>query len=311
MTKAETNLKVIACYATKAANAKRAGKEFNMSLSTFANIKEQTHCAYSGLEFNKENVFSLERIDNSIGYVDGNVIPVTKYINTLRGDHETPESIQEHIDTLRKTLEGQLVALNMNKARLGAANVIIAEGPTDATKAVEKIVIPAKFYHQWKTYHRLMDRIDSIDLGIRSYNSALVKWEKSNSPNAKTKIKNLKNMIAAANRGKPEVHHALSCVTGVLQKLPRRECVVKIDCPRMAKHTELRDAALIQIGNIKTNMATNEKIVEALTHAKAGLTRFQNLSKLDKNRLKYGLPLSAPLTLVLKHKMAYNLINQL
>ena len=52
-------------------------------------------------------------------------------------------------------------------------------------------------------------------------------------------MKNLKNMIATANRGKPEVHHALSCVTGVLQKLPKRECVVKIDCPRLTKHTEL------------------------------------------------------------------------
>ena len=68
-------LEIAKCYATKAEQAKSRGKEFAMPFTYFANLKAQTHCAYSGIELKctGPNGFSFERLNNDVGYVDGNV----------------------------------------------------------------------------------------------------------------------------------------------------------------------------------------------------------------------------------------------
>ena len=99
-------------YVQKAKNAKSRRMEFSMSLYSFSNIVTQTHCAYSGIKFDKkDNILSLERIDNSIGYVDGNVIPVILKLNNIRDSH-TLESIELEIDSIKAELDKKFVNAN-------------------------------------------------------------------------------------------------------------------------------------------------------------------------------------------------------
>ncbi|UNI74463.1 antisigma factor [Acinetobacter phage AB-Navy4] len=49
-----SNIKIAECFVNKAKNAKLRGIKFDMSLSTFANIKHQTLCAYSGMPFEEK-----------------------------------------------------------------------------------------------------------------------------------------------------------------------------------------------------------------------------------------------------------------
>jgi hypothetical protein len=57
---------------------------------TLDNVKllmAETHCQYTGVQFSddpRQNQ-TFERVDNSMGYVPGNVIPVTLHVNNLKG----------------------------------------------------------------------------------------------------------------------------------------------------------------------------------------------------------------------------------
>lgn len=77
-------------------SASRRNKEFKLSLRTVENLLAQTRCAYSGKPFVETNVnerLSFERIDNSIGYVDGNVIPVQEIYNKARANLSLDEFV--------------------------------------------------------------------------------------------------------------------------------------------------------------------------------------------------------------------------
>lgn len=78
-------------------SASRRNKEFKLSLRTVENLLAQTRCAYSGKLFNERNQderLSFERIDNSIGYVDGNVIPVQEVYNRARANLSLDEFVE-------------------------------------------------------------------------------------------------------------------------------------------------------------------------------------------------------------------------
>ena len=68
-------------------SATKRGLEFNLSLSDMRSIMKRKRCAYTGIEFipgDKKYFMTLERIDNTIGYVKGNVIPVCNFANQLK-----------------------------------------------------------------------------------------------------------------------------------------------------------------------------------------------------------------------------------
>ena len=78
-------------------SAQRRNKDFNLSLNYLNNIMAQTHCAYSGEKFSSRDdneKMTLERWNNNVGYVEGNVIPVKKKYNNARGNFEKEELIQ-------------------------------------------------------------------------------------------------------------------------------------------------------------------------------------------------------------------------
>lgn len=97
----ETARRLIQTYES----AGRRNKQFNLSYFTLNNILKQTHCAYSGLPFEKVDGLrlSLERFDNDKGYVDGNVIAVRQDVNHARSSY-TIETLEEEIVKAKRTL---------------------------------------------------------------------------------------------------------------------------------------------------------------------------------------------------------------
>lgn len=87
-------------YIKKFEHANKKGQEFSLTFAQFKRIMNRKTCAYSGLEFSKPHSnnagkmgwrsVTLERIDNTKGYVMGNVIPVCSGINNLKSQWENP-----------------------------------------------------------------------------------------------------------------------------------------------------------------------------------------------------------------------------
>lgn len=80
------------------ASAKRRSKDFNLDFNYLKNVLDQKVCAYSGESFNNSvegEKLSLERFNNDIGYIKGNVIPVKKKYNTARSDLTLEELIEK------------------------------------------------------------------------------------------------------------------------------------------------------------------------------------------------------------------------
>lgn len=89
----------------KKQNAKTRGIEFDL---TFDDITWNTHCPILGLELDyysdgiQPNSVSFDRIDNSKGYVPGNVMIISMRANMLKADG-TIEEFKKIIDFLNKT----------------------------------------------------------------------------------------------------------------------------------------------------------------------------------------------------------------
>lgn len=88
-------------YENKKKNARGRGIDFSLTEDEFIKLclflKENKHCAYTDKEFvftsvstgnPKPNYPTLERVDNSIGYILGNVIWVTYHSNFLKSKWE-------------------------------------------------------------------------------------------------------------------------------------------------------------------------------------------------------------------------------
>lgn len=77
---AKRKLKQIRCSALS------RHKDFNLTEEYVKNILDQKTCAYSGETFGKDspNIMTFERVDNDLGYVLGNVVPVKNKYNSRR-----------------------------------------------------------------------------------------------------------------------------------------------------------------------------------------------------------------------------------
>lgn len=63
--------------------------EFNISLSEFVRVLSRKTCQYTGVKFDPDDpklIQTVERIDNSKGYVSGNVIVVTHVANQIKNE---------------------------------------------------------------------------------------------------------------------------------------------------------------------------------------------------------------------------------
>lgn len=86
-------------YVNKAKQAKRDGIEFDLPFTTFKNMMRATKCGYTGLKLTfqddrlqKSTDLTIDRIDNSKGYVPGNVKAVCFAANQLKSLWEDPSN---------------------------------------------------------------------------------------------------------------------------------------------------------------------------------------------------------------------------
>lgn len=79
-------------YTNKFSNAMQRGLEFNLSLTSFKNMMRAKKCALTGLPVNLGNI-SVDRLDNKIGYVKGNVVACHKDVNHIKGILEGHQTV--------------------------------------------------------------------------------------------------------------------------------------------------------------------------------------------------------------------------
>jgi septal ring factor EnvC (AmiA/AmiB activator) len=69
-------------------------------LANINKLLSATHCEYTGVPFDDTNPMSVERIDNSLGYIPGNVIPVATMVNQIKSDNDFDKllELKEHFE---------------------------------------------------------------------------------------------------------------------------------------------------------------------------------------------------------------------
>jgi hypothetical protein len=98
-------------YITKATRAEKANIDFELSFFEYKKLMNRKTCAYSGLVFsevNEKNEWkhpwqgrTIDRIDNSKGYISGNVVAVCNGVNKLKSQWEDPNLIFDANLTLK------------------------------------------------------------------------------------------------------------------------------------------------------------------------------------------------------------------
>lgn len=78
-------------YIMKIEQASSNGIEFGLSFAQFKRLSQTSRCRFTGIKLT-EDTFSIDRIDNSKGYVAGNVATCHKQFNQIKGIAENPNS---------------------------------------------------------------------------------------------------------------------------------------------------------------------------------------------------------------------------
>lgn len=96
----EFDLYVSSRYRIKANDAKVRNLEFGLTFSEFRKLCARRNCQYTGIKLTlpdnggqKHTDMSFERIDNSKGYVSGNVISVCFAANNIKSVFENPKHL--------------------------------------------------------------------------------------------------------------------------------------------------------------------------------------------------------------------------
>ncbi len=106
------DLKVANKFINLMTSAKARGIEFNLTLQGIANMLRAKNCFYTNEPLNDDNR-SIDRIDNSKGYVTGNIAACTQAINMQKGNISmknivmVASKIQQHIKRGKNNGKGQ------------------------------------------------------------------------------------------------------------------------------------------------------------------------------------------------------------
>jgi hypothetical protein len=81
--------------------------KFELSFNTLKKLMEQKKCFYTGRELDAKGDYSLsiDRIDNKLGYIEGNVVACTVEINRKKTDI-TLEEIEMIYKAIKKVKKG-------------------------------------------------------------------------------------------------------------------------------------------------------------------------------------------------------------
>lgn len=106
-------------------SAKERGKDFNLTFQYLKNLLSQKVCAYSNEPFAGgigPGMLTLERLDNNVGYIMGNVIAVKHRYNSLRADFNL-DGLTKHVEVTKSRLKLEkskppvVIESNDNKSR--------------------------------------------------------------------------------------------------------------------------------------------------------------------------------------------------
>lgn len=98
-------------YYAKFKNATQRGIEFDLSFTDMKKLLKKSHCEYTGvlLDTNDDKLRpSVERIDENLGYVKGNVALVSVHANNFKSrvlDHGGEKSLALTLDELSSMVE--------------------------------------------------------------------------------------------------------------------------------------------------------------------------------------------------------------
>lgn len=312
------NLLIAECYGHKARNARKRGIEFNMSLSTFANIKKQEFCAYSGIKFTPQNELSLERLDNSVGYVDGNVVPVLRRLNTLRGSLELADidlKIERHTATQQCIFDeiGRIAKVIVDeKKKLAEWEKI----PKSVVHEREKFVLT---HNQINGYVNNLNRLNNAKRRIVHYDdliktrTALVNGTGKKKASEK-RIEICKQELLAYSRKQilhaKQLKDAENMMKSIIPNFRKRMCKVTLhlDQTEGLKLAQRIESLERNLSNTRNSYHKHVEGLDDLLMLKKGLQRFSNLSDNDKMKLKMGLTLDTSTFRALKHKVGMGLL---
>ena len=87
-------------YLSKSTNCKDSGIEFSLSFAEFKRIMTTKLCRYTGVELvqgvgrsNEANYCTVDRVDNSKGYIKGNVVACCYAYNQFKAVLENPTNM--------------------------------------------------------------------------------------------------------------------------------------------------------------------------------------------------------------------------
>lgn len=79
-------------YVQTKISAANRGIVFTLTLAQMTRLLKRKKCHYTGILFNEIHSLSLDRVDNTLGYVQGNVVPCSKVVNRLK-EHLTENKV--------------------------------------------------------------------------------------------------------------------------------------------------------------------------------------------------------------------------
>lgn len=102
----EEDLALCQKYVSLAESCRQRKIKFALSLQALKNVKKSKKCFYTGTPFAKDNQLSIDRVDNSKGYEDGNVVACSRDLNTRKGDLSVEEILALAAGIKRKLKKG-------------------------------------------------------------------------------------------------------------------------------------------------------------------------------------------------------------
>ncbi len=92
-----TDIALAQKYINKSNNAYISGFNFTLTFAQFKRLFNRKYCQLSGVELNFSDTNSayyptLDRIDNLLGYINGNVVCAALFVNQFKGVLENPNN---------------------------------------------------------------------------------------------------------------------------------------------------------------------------------------------------------------------------
>lgn len=84
-----SDISIARFYLLKSERALENGIEFSLTFAEFKRLSKTTKCRFTGLDLTS-STFTIDRIDNKLGYITGNVAACHKIFNQIKAIAENP-----------------------------------------------------------------------------------------------------------------------------------------------------------------------------------------------------------------------------